>query len=111
MPTDRCRAYLLVQHPCPVHLLLGADGSLDCYKARLVPRGFIQCPGIDYNEIFSPVMKLATVRTVLSLELSRDWLIHQLDVTNAFLHGILSETVYCSQPSGFVDPAHPTTRK
>ena len=56
----------------------------------------------NYDEIFSPVVKPVTVRTVLSLVLSRSWPVHQLDVKNAFLHGTLSETVYCSQPAGFV---------
>jgi len=85
-----------------------ADGSLDRYKARWVLRGFTQRPGVDYHETFSPVVKPATVRTVLSLALSQDWPIHQLDVKNAFLHGTLSETVYCSQPTGFVDTALPS---
>ena len=61
---------------------------------------------MDFSETFSPVVKLATVRTVLSLALSRQWPIHQLDVKNAFLHGTLTETVYCMQPSGFEDPTH-----
>jgi len=84
-----------------------ADGSLDRYKAHWVLRGFTQRPGIDYYETFSPVVKRATVRTVFTLAHSRDWLIHQLDVKNSFLHGTLSETMYCSQPMGFANSALP----
>jgi hypothetical protein len=62
---------------------------------------------VDFDETFSPVVKPSTVRTVLSLALSRRWPIHQLDVKNALLHGNLTETVYCQQPSGFEDLAHP----
>jgi len=62
---------------------------------------------VDYDETFSLVVKPATVRTVLSLTLSRSWPVHQLDVKNVFLHGTLSETVYCSQPAGFVDSSRP----
>jgi len=84
-----------------------ADGTLDRYKTRWVLQGFTQQPGVDYDETFSPVVKPATVRTVLSLAISRSWPVHQLDVKNAFLHGTLSETVYCSQPAGFVDYSRP----
>jgi histone deacetylase 1/2 len=80
-----------------------ADGTLERYKARWVLRGFTQRPDVDYDETFSLVVKPATVHTVLSLALSRSWPVHQLDVKNAFLHGTLTETVYCSQPAGFVD--------
>jgi histone deacetylase 1/2 len=83
-----------------------ADGSLE-RKARWVLRGFTQRPGIDFDETFSPVVKPATVRTVLSLALSRGWPVHQLDVKNAFLHGTLSETVFAAQPAGFEDSTHP----
>jgi hypothetical protein len=83
------------------------DGSLERYKARWVLRGFTQRPCVDFAETFSPVVKPATVRTVLSLALSLQWLVHQLDVKNAFLHGTLTETVFAAQPSRFEDPTHP----
>uniref|UniRef100_A0A8R7TXD8 Reverse transcriptase Ty1/copia-type domain-containing protein n=1 Tax=Triticum urartu TaxID=4572 RepID=A0A8R7TXD8_TRIUA len=83
------------------------DGSLARYKARWVLRGFTQQAGVDYGETFSPVVKPATVRVVLSLATSGSWPIHQLDVKNAFLHGHLTETVYNMQPAGFVDAARP----
>lgn len=84
-----------------------ADGRLSRYKARLVANGKSQQVGIDCDETFSPVVKPGTIRTVLHVALSRDWLLHQLDVKNAFLHGNLEETVYMFQPPGFVDPARP----
>jgi len=84
-----------------------SDGSLARHKARWVVRGFSQQHGVDYDETFSPVVKPSTIRIVLSAAVSRYWPIHQLDVKNAFLHGHLDETVYCQQPPGFIDPAHP----
>ncbi|GKE65041.1 ribonuclease H-like domain-containing protein, partial [Tanacetum coccineum] len=84
-----------------------ADGSLNRYKARLVANGSTQLAGIDVDETFSPVVKSATIRTVLSLAVSRHWPIHQLDVKNAFLHRSLAETVNMHQPPGFRDPQHP----
>ncbi|GKF00774.1 ribonuclease H-like domain-containing protein [Tanacetum coccineum] len=83
-----------------------ADESLSRYKARLVANGHSQQQGIDCDETFSPVVKPATIRTVLSLAVSRQWPIHQLDVKNEFLHGHLTETVYMHQPLGFTDSAH-----
>jgi hypothetical protein len=106
----------LVSRPPGVNMVTGKwifrhklhdDGTLDRYKARWVLRGFTQRPGLDYDETFSPVIKPATVRVILSVALSQDWPVHQLDVKNAFLHGTLEETVYCVQPTGFVDPSHP----
>nr|GEU72498.1 ribonuclease H-like domain-containing protein [Tanacetum cinerariifolium] len=77
--------------------------TLSRYKARLVANDSSQQFGVDFDEAFSPVVKPATICTVLILIVSRRWPIHQLDVKNAFLNGDLSETVYMHQPSGFVD--------
>ncbi|KAJ9535464.1 hypothetical protein OSB04_un001410 [Centaurea solstitialis] len=80
-----------------------SDGSLERYKARLVCDGRSQKEDIDCGDTFSPVVKPATIRTVLSIALSNAWEVHQLDVKNAFLHGHLHETVYMHQPPGFRD--------
>lgn len=84
-------------------------GAITRYKARLVAKGFNQQPGIDYTETFSPAVKTTTIRVVLSLAVTKQWPLRQLDIQNAFLHGDLKETVYLKQPPGFVDsqkPAH-----
>ncbi|PKU86279.1 Retrovirus-related Pol polyprotein from transposon TNT 1-94 [Dendrobium catenatum] len=84
-----------------------ADGTIARYKARLVAQGFNQEHGLDYAETFSPVAKMPTVRILITIALHHAWPLHQLDVSNAFLHGTLTHTVHMKQPIGFVDSVHP----
>lgn len=71
-------------------------------------KGFHQKNGVDFRDTFSPVVKPVTIRTVLTMALSANWSLKQLDVNNAFLHGKLKTRVYMTQPPSFVDPNHPS---
>ncbi|KAH9725227.1 hypothetical protein KPL70_007794 [Citrus sinensis] len=88
-----------------------SDGSITKYKARLVAKGFQQTEGVDYFETFSPVVKSSTVRIMLSLTAMHKWKIRQVDVSNAFLNGELTEDVYMCQPERFIDLQKPSYRK
>jgi ATP-binding cassette subfamily B (MDR/TAP) protein 1 len=78
-----------------------SDGSKR-FKARLVVKGFEQKQGIDYTEIFSPVVKISTIRCVLNIVAVENLHLEQLDVKTAFLHGDLEEDIYMHQPEGYV---------
>ncbi|KAK1696332.1 hypothetical protein QYE76_013029 [Lolium multiflorum] len=81
-----------------------ADGNITVYKARLVAKGFRQIQGVDYDETFSPVAKLKSVRILLAIAAFFDYEIWQMDVKTAFLNGDIEEELYMVQPKGFVDP-------
>ncbi|GJY79999.1 retrovirus-related pol polyprotein from transposon TNT 1-94 [Tanacetum coccineum] len=71
------------------------------YKAKLVVKGFQQKHRVDYNEIFSPVVKMTTIKLVLSIVASEDLHLEKLYVKTTFLHGDLDEDIYMTQPEGF----------
>ena len=82
---------------------IGADGSVERYKAHLVAQGFSQQHGLDYDETFSPVVRFESLRTVIALAVQNNLYLQQMDFTSAFLNGNLEEEVYMKQPEGFVE--------
>jgi len=83
-----------------------ADGFVSRYKARLVAKGYAQTYGIDYEETYSPIVKMTIVRTIIAMAATKGWSLHQMDIKNVFLHGDLQEEVYMEQPQGYVDQTH-----
>ena len=80
---------------------LKENGEVDKFKARLVAKGYVQQQGIDYTEVFAPVVRIDKVRMIVVLEAQKWWTLYQLDVRSAFLHRELNEEVYVEQPKGY----------
>lgn len=86
----------VVGHKWVFKTKLNSDGSLQKLKARLVAQGFQQTLGVDYFETFSPIVKLITIRIIITLAVSHHWPIFQIDVNSIFLNGKMKEEVYMS---------------
>ena len=76
-----------------------SDSNTPKYKARLVVKGFKQEHGVDYDEIFSPVIKMTTLRLLMGVVATEDLELEQLNVKMAFLHGDLEENIYINRKS------------
>ena len=76
-------------------------GTIIKHKARLVARGFVQREGTNFEEVFTLVARMESVRLLLALAAAKDWHVHHLDVKSAFLNSELVMTVFVRQPLGF----------
>jgi len=108
--------WTLVPHPAE-HNIIGTKwifknktdkhGTMIRNKARLVAQGYTQIEGVDFDETFSLVARLESIRILLSIACHLGFKLYQMDVKSAFLNGFLQEEVYVEQPKGFQDPHHP----
>nr|GFB42615.1 hypothetical protein [Tanacetum cinerariifolium] len=77
-------------------------------KTRLVVRGYRQEEGIDFEKSFAPVARMEAIRIFLAYAAHKRFIVYQMDVKTAFLHGLLKEDVYVCQPGGFIDVDYPS---
>ncbi|CAI5528667.1 unnamed protein product [Closterium sp. Naga37s-1] len=80
-----------------------ADGKIERYKSRLVAKGYQQKEKVDFKELFAPVVKPTTLRTLFAGAAIKGWAVKQMDIVTAFLNGILEEEIFMAQPEGFDD--------
>lgn len=73
--------------------------EIERYKAIFVTKGFSQIEGLEFHETFAPVAKLVIVRSLLIVFVKRDWIMHNIDVNNAFLHGDINGEIYMKIPT------------
>ena len=76
-------------------------GEITRYKARLVAKGFTQRPGVDFDEIYAPVVRYDSLRLLLALATKNGWIPTQIDIKAAFLYGKLKEEIYMELPPGY----------
>lgn len=81
-----------------------SEGKVERFKGRLVAKGYSQQYRLDYEEIFSPVVRFSTIRILLAYAVQNSLFVYQMDIVTAFLNGKLQEEIYMQQPIGFEVP-------
>ncbi|KAJ9544176.1 hypothetical protein OSB04_023883 [Centaurea solstitialis] len=104
---DHIPSLKIMGNKCVFKKKTDMDGKVHTYIARLVAKGYTQTHGVDYDETFSLVAMLKSIRILIAITTFHDYEIWQMDVKIAFLNGKLSEDVYMTQPEGFVQSEHP----
>lgn len=87
------------------------DGAIERFKARVVAQGFSQRPGVDFDETFAPTARWAAVRTVLALAAMDDMHLESVDISSAFLHGVIDTELYMRFPDGFPEQVPPDVER
>ncbi|GJU88369.1 retrovirus-related pol polyprotein from transposon TNT 1-94 [Tanacetum coccineum] len=114
---DHLEVWVLVPKPKGVMIIalkwiykvkLDEYGDVLKNKAWLVAKGYRQEEGIDFEESFAPIARIEAIRIFIANAATKNMIIYQLDVKNAFMNGDLQEEVFVSQPKGFEDPDNPT---
>lgn len=95
---DRTSDMKVISSKWVFHIKRFQSGEINKYKARLVARGCEQKYGVDYLEVYAPVARIQTIRTLLAISAEMSYYVHQMDVTTAYIQGDLSETIYMEQP-------------
>ncbi len=78
-----------------------AQGNVERYKSHLVAKGFLQKQGVNFEEVYAPMNKHTTLRSLLVIVTQQDLELHQLDVKTTFLNGELEQEIYMQQPQGY----------
>jgi hypothetical protein len=107
---DKMRVWEVTQAPTNMnivgskwvyHYKYNPSGCIIKRRAHLVTQGFTQIFGVDYEETFSPVICLSSLRLICTLAARNDWSIHQMDIDSAYLNAYLEEPIYLKQPPGY----------
>jgi hypothetical protein len=83
--------------------IIRSDGEIEQYRSRLVAKGFLQRPGVDYHEVWAPTGCLSVLRCLPAYAVAFDYDIIQADIRTAFLNGPLEDAIFLRQPPGFSD--------